>query len=105
MALGFHAHPVFDVQLRKLGGPNTDFLNQYGLDKKHHPDWFTAFMPLTPMTTRRIRPLRTSRVIAVPSLERGDRVRSCRPQRVLATKEVAPQYRPKGKCQEDMSEG
>jgi hypothetical protein len=32
-----------------LGGPNTDFLNRYGLDEKRHPmDWFTAFMPLMP---------------------------------------------------------
>ena len=34
---------------RKVGGPNTAFLRQYGLDEKSHPmDWFTAFMPFTP---------------------------------------------------------
>jgi len=44
-----HSRPVIDVQPRKLGGPNTDFLNRYGLDEKRHPmDCFTAFMPLTP---------------------------------------------------------
>ena len=37
------------VGLRKVSGPNTAFLRQYGLDKMIHPmDWFTAFMPLTP---------------------------------------------------------
>ena len=44
-----HLRPVIDVQPRKLGGPNTDFLIRYGLDEKRHPmDWFTAFMLLTP---------------------------------------------------------
>ena len=44
-----HSRPVLEVQPRKLGGPNTDFLNRYGLDETSHPmDWFTALMPLTP---------------------------------------------------------
>ncbi len=40
------------IEPRVLGGPNTDFLARYGLDKNSHPmDWFTAFMP-TPDTNR-----------------------------------------------------
>ena len=37
------------MQPKKLGGPNTNFLNWYGFDEKRHPmDWYTAFMPLMP---------------------------------------------------------
>ena len=44
-----HSTPTMPVGLRKVSGPNTAFLRQYGLDKMIHPmDWFTAFMPLTP---------------------------------------------------------
>ena len=43
------SRPRMPVGPRKVGGPNTAFLRQYGLDKMSHPmDWFTAFMPLTP---------------------------------------------------------
>ena len=43
-----HSHPVLNVQPRKLGIPNTNFLNWYKLDKTSHPmDWFTALMLLT----------------------------------------------------------
>ena len=42
-------HPTMPVGPQKVGGPNTIFLGQYGLNKMSHPmDWFTAFMPLTP---------------------------------------------------------
>jgi hypothetical protein len=38
-----------DVEPRVLGGPNTAFLERYGLDKTSHPmDWFMAFMLLIP---------------------------------------------------------
>ncbi len=44
-----HAHPILEVQPRKLGSPNTDFLNLYVLNETSHPmDWFMAFMPLMP---------------------------------------------------------
>jgi hypothetical protein len=37
------------IEPRVLGGPNTNFLARYGLDKTSHPmDWFSAFMPMTP---------------------------------------------------------
>ena len=43
-----HSRPTMPVGPRKVGGPNTAFLRQYGLDKMSHSmDWFTAFMPLT----------------------------------------------------------
>ena len=67
-----HARPVLDVQPRKLGGPNTNFLNRYGFGEKRHPmDWFTAFMPLMPDDNKEDPSVR---------LERDDRVRSRRPQ-------------------------
>ncbi len=37
------------IEPRVLGGPNTDFLERYGLDETSHPvDWFSAFMPMNP---------------------------------------------------------
>jgi hypothetical protein len=40
---------IAEIKPRVLGGPNIDFLEQYGLEESSHPmDWFTAFMPLTP---------------------------------------------------------
>jgi hypothetical protein len=37
------------IKQRVVGGPNTDFLKRYGLNKTSHPmDWFTVFMPMTP---------------------------------------------------------
>jgi hypothetical protein len=33
----WHSRPILEVQPRKLGGPNTKFLNRYGLDKTSHP--------------------------------------------------------------------
>jgi hypothetical protein len=45
----WHSRPIHEVQPRKLGGPNTKFLNRYGLDETSHPmDWFTALVPLMP---------------------------------------------------------
>ncbi len=45
----WHSRSTMPIGPRMVGGPNTDFLKQYGLDEMNHlMDWFTAFMPLTP---------------------------------------------------------
>ena len=52
-----HSRPTIPIGPRVLGGPSTNFLRRYRLNEKSHPmNWVTAFIPLTPDATWRIRP-------------------------------------------------